>query len=134
MMSAGTSIDKITERIIGCSIRVHQALGPGFLENIYRRALMIELSSRGLFTEFEKEIPVYYREREVGKHRLDCLVEHVVVVELKTVERLSEAHYAQVRSYLKAAELEIALLINFSSESLDYRRIHVRIPRKLLEV
>jgi GxxExxY protein len=134
MMSAGTSIDKITERIIGCSIRVHQTLGPGFLENIYRRSLMIELSSHGLSTEFEKEISVYYREREVGKHRLDFLIEHVVVVELKTVERLSEAHYAQVRSYLKAAGLEIALLINFSSESLDYRRIHVRIPRKLFEV
>src|SRR5918992_1426421 len=106
--------ERLTERVIECIIHVHQTLGPGFLESVYRRALLIELRKQHLVTEVEKEIVVYYDNYEVGRHRLDVLVEGQIILELKTVEALSKAHYAQVRSYLKATQLRIAFLINFA--------------------
>jgi GxxExxY protein len=115
--------DKLTETIIACMIRVHQVLGPGFKESIYRNALLIELRKHGLATETEKEIVIYYEDQEVGRHRLDIVVEKNVIVELKTVENLSKAHYAQVRSYLKATRLPVGILVNFASEKADFRRI-----------
>jgi len=115
--------DKLTEHIIQCVIQVHQTLGPGFLESVYRRAMLIELRKQGLATEVEKEVVVLYDGHEVGRHRLDLLVEGQVILELKTVEGLSKAHYAQVRSYLKATGLEIALLVNFAGERADFRRV-----------
>lgn len=115
--------ERLTRRIISCVIRVHQTLGPGFLEKIYRRALRIELVQDGLTVETEKRIKVYYDGRLVGIHRLDLLVEKTVIIELKTVEMLSKAHYAQVRSYLKASGLKEALLINFARELADFRHI-----------
>ena len=115
--------DDVTGRVIRCVMRVHRTLGPGFLENIYRRALLIELRKQNLETEAEKEVVVYYDGHEVGKHRLDLLIEGQLIVELKTVEALSKAHYAQVRSYLKATSLETALLVNFAGPTADFRRI-----------
>ena len=115
-----------TPRVIYCIIRVHQILGPGFVESVYRRALLIELRKQRLRTETEKEIVVYYDEFEVGRHRLDLLVNGQVIVELKTVEFLSKAHYAQIRSYLKATGLRTGLLVNFASERADFRRINQR--------
>lgn len=116
----------LTSKIIACVIRVHQTLGPGFLENIYRRALLMELQSRDLVTEVEKEIIIYYEGREVGRHRLDLVVERRIIIELKTVECLSRAHYAQIRSYLKASGLELGLLINFAGDQADFRRVSTR--------
>ncbi|MEW6621260.1 MAG: GxxExxY protein, partial [bacterium] len=84
----------LTEIIIQCIIKVHQTLDPGFLESIYRRAMVIELTKQGLRVETKKEILIYYEGEEIGKHRLDILVESKVIVELKTVEELSKAHYA----------------------------------------
>jgi GxxExxY protein len=115
--------EKLTERVIECIIHVHQTLGPGFLESVYRNALLIELRKQHLETEYEKEIVVYYDGHEVGRHRLDILVEGRIIVELKTVEALSKAHYSQVRSYLKATGVELALLVNFSDSLADFRRI-----------
>jgi GxxExxY protein len=115
--------DHLTKTIIECIIKVHKTLGPGFLESIYRKSLLIELRRRNLFVEMEKEITVFYLKQEVGCHRLDMLVEKRVIVELKTVQDLSHAHYAQVRSYLKATNLRIAILVNFSKEKADFRRI-----------
>ena len=113
---------QLTEHIIQCVIQVHQTLGPGFLESVYRRAMLFELRKQGLATEVEKEVVVLYDGHEVGRHRLDLLVEGQVILELKTVEGLSKAHYAQVRSYLKATGLEIALLVNFAGERADFPR------------
>jgi GxxExxY protein len=107
----------------GTVIRVHAVLGPGFLEGIYRRALMVELRNRRLGVEAEREIVIYYEEHEIGRHRLDLLVGRTLVLELKAVESLCSAHYAQVRSYLKATGLKRALLINFSAPHADYRRV-----------
>jgi GxxExxY protein len=118
--------DKLTEKIIRCIIQVHQTLGPGFLESVYRRALLIELRKQGLTIEAEKEVIVYYDGQKVGRHRLDLLVEGQVIVELKTVEALSKAYYAQVRSYLKATGLGLALLVNFAEERADFRRIEIQ--------
>ncbi|MEW6619825.1 MAG: GxxExxY protein [bacterium] len=75
--------------------------------------------------ETEKEILIYYEGEEVGKHRLDILVESKVIVELKTVEELSKAHYAQVRSYLKATGVKVAILVNFAKEKADFRRVEL---------
>ncbi len=116
-------IGGITEEVIGCVIRVHSVLGPGFVERIYKRALQIELQKRGLRTEVEKEMVVRYDGQVVGRHRIDLLVEGELIIELKTVEALSRAHYAQVRSYLKAARLNVALLVNFATPTADFRRI-----------
>lgn len=102
---------------------MHQTLGPGFLESVYRQALLIELRRCQFTAETEKGIIVYYEDEEVGRHRLDILVESKVILELKTVEKLSKAHYAQVRSYLKATGLGVAILVNFAKEKADFRRI-----------
>ena len=119
------SRDPITDSVIKCVITVHRALGPGFLESIYRNALAKEFAKQKLPFESEKEVNIYYDQEEVGKHRLDFLVCGEVVVELKTVEHLIPAHYAQVRSYLKATKLTRGLLMNFSRDRSDFRRIEI---------
>jgi GxxExxY protein len=100
-------------RIIGAAIAVHRELGPGFLESLYRRAMCLELSARGLTFECERGIKVPYRNREVPGQRIDLIVEGCVVVELKSVLRLDEIHRAQLISYLRATGLRAGLLINF---------------------
>lgn len=115
--------DRLSGRIIHCIIKVHQTLGPGFLESVYRRALIVELRKQHLAIEVEKEIRILYDGVQVGTHRLDLLVDGRVIVELKTVEALSKAHYAQVRSYLVATGMKLALLVNFAEERADFRRI-----------
>ena len=115
--------DTLTGRIISAIITVHQELGPGFLENIYRNALTIQLRKQGIDVEAEKTVIVYYDGEEVGRHRLDILVDNAVVLELKTVENLGKAHHAQLRSYLKASGCKTGLLVNFAGETADFRRI-----------
>jgi len=115
--------DQLTQTIIECIIKVHRILGPGFLESIYRKALMFELQRHKLCVETEKEVAIYYEGKEVGRHRLDLMVQNRVIVELKTVEALSRAHYAQVRSYMKATGATVAILVNFAREKADFRRL-----------
>ena len=117
--------EDLTEKIISACISVHKELGPGFLEGIYHNALKVEFTRSKLFFESEKELKVYYRGVEVGIHKIDLLVEHEVIVELKTVEDLSKKYYAQVRSYLAALNKEVGLLINFSGYSVDIRRVEL---------
>jgi GxxExxY protein len=113
----------ISARIIAAIIRVHQTLGPGFIEIIYRRALAIEMRKDGLEVQAEVLIPIYYDGIQIGRHRLDLLVEKQVIVEVKTVEGLGRASYAQVRSYLKATGLDHAFLVNFAGVRADFRRV-----------
>ncbi len=115
--------EELTGKIVEAIIRVHQTLGPGFLESIYRNALVVELRRRDLLVDQEHEIPVYYEGVQVGKHRLDLLIERRIVVELKTIEAFGKAHYAQVRSYLKATNLRVGFLVNFALEKADFRRV-----------
>jgi len=117
--------EELTEKIINACINVHKELGPGFLESIYHNALKIELERQKLIFESEKEVKVEYLGIEVGTHRIDLLVEDEIVVELKTVEDLNKKYYAQVRSYLKAMNKEIGLLVNFADFAIDVRRVEL---------
>jgi GxxExxY protein len=114
---------ELTGRVIGCIIEVHRTLGPGFLEAIYRRALHIELGRCGISAEAERGVVVRYHGEVVGRHRMDLVVEGRLVLELKAVVALNRAHYAQLRSCLKAARLEYGLLVNFAGERADFRRV-----------
>ncbi len=113
----------LTERIIAAAIRVHKELGPGFLEAAYEEALAIELAAAGISFERQKLLPIFYREHLIGEHRLDFLVEGKVIVELKAIATLEDVHYAIVRSYLKAANLEDGLLLNFATPRLTIKRV-----------
>ena len=113
----------ITQRIIGCAMRVHSALGCGFPEIIYHRVMIIEMKDEGLNFESEKEIPVFYKLQQIGKRRVDFLVENVVLVEIKAVSQMDDGNLAQGINYLEAFNLEIGLLINFGAKSLEFRRL-----------
>jgi GxxExxY protein len=120
---AGYEFEGLSRGVIGAAIQVHRELGPGFLESIYENALKVELSEHGLSYEAQKEIRIEYLGVLVGVHRLDLLVENELIVELKTVSELSDVYFAQVRSYLKAAELRTGLLLNFAKPTLEIRRV-----------
>ena len=116
----------LTEKIIGCAMRVHSALGNGFQEVIYQRALQIEMADEGLSFSREQEMPVFYKERQIGSRRVDFLVNNVVSVELKAIIRLEDVHLAQAINYLEAYDLEIGLLLNFGARSLEFKRVENR--------
>ncbi len=115
----------ITEKIIGASFEVHKFLGNGFQEVIYQRALALELSKAGLYYVREVEQEIFYKEHSepIGTRRADFVVEGKVLVELKAIIALEDVHLAQVLNYLKAYKLEVALLINFGSKSLAFKRL-----------
>jgi GxxExxY protein len=121
---AGTLRDsEITESIIAAAIAVHRELGPGFLESVYEQALAVEFAIRGIAFVRQKAIPLFYRDHQIGEHRLDFVVEGKIVVELKAIEALENVHFAIVRSYLKAAGLSDGLILNFSSMPLTVKRV-----------
>src|SRR5205809_7067311 len=113
---------EITDVIIAAAIAVHRDLGPGFLESIYEQALGVEFALRGTAFVRQKPIPLFYRDHQIGEHRLDFLVEDKIVVELKAVEALEDIHLAIGRSYLKATNLEDGLLLNFATVALTIKR------------
>jgi GxxExxY protein len=115
--------EELTKKIIGAAIEVHRKLGPGFLESIYENALILELCGRGLKVENQVEIPIKYGEKEIGKHRLDLLVEDTIVVELKAVKNLEDVHFAIVKSYLRAAGKQHGLLLNFAKTTIEVKRV-----------
>lgn len=120
----------ITEKVIGCAMRVHSYLGNGFQEVIYQRCLTIEFTEAGLCFERELEMPIYYGDTEVGTRRVDFLVEDNVLVELKALsEKISDVHKAQILNYLRAYNLEIGLLLNFGNKSLEFKRF-ILSPKK----
>lgn len=108
-------LNGITKSIIGASIQVHRALGPGLLESAYEACLAYELGKRGMRVEQQKPLPLVYEEvkLECG-YRIDLLVEGAVIVEIKSVDRLAPIHEAQVMTYLKLSGFKVALLINFN--------------------
>lgn len=110
------SINEITEKVIGCAISVHTALGPGLLESAYQECLYFDLISEGFKVEKEKPLPLIYKDVKMDcAYRVDLLVEDKVIVELKSVEILTDIHKAQVLTYLKLSNNKIGLLINFNS-------------------
>lgn len=114
---------ELTSKIIGCAMTVHKALGNGFQEVIYQRALEIEFTDNGIAFSREHEMPIYYKQQQIGTRRVDFLVEGVVSVELKAITKLEDVHLAQAINYLEAYDLEIGLLINFGSKSLEFKRL-----------
>ncbi|MCH7763543.1 MAG: GxxExxY protein [Candidatus Marinimicrobia bacterium] len=110
--------DKLTKIIIGAAIEVHKILGPGLLESIYEEALCYELELRGLIVKRQVEIDILYKGKTIKGQRLDILVNDELIVELKSVSILPDVAMAQTLSYLKAANLKRALLINFGEKRL----------------
>jgi GxxExxY protein len=109
-------IQTITEKIIGCSFKVHNILGHGFLEKVYENALAIELrEGENLNVKTQYPIPVFYRNQSVGEYFVDLLVEDSVLVEIKSVLQIHKEHEAQLVHYLTATKLDHGLLINFGS-------------------
>ncbi|MBK7214800.1 MAG: GxxExxY protein [Bacteroidales bacterium] len=108
-------IDQLTDRIIGCAIEVHKRLGPGLLESAYEECLAFELKCAGLEIERQVPVPVVYKDikLEYG-YRIDILVEKTVLLELKSIEAIAPVHVAQVLTYLKFADKQLGLLINFN--------------------
>jgi len=113
----------ITEKIIGCAMKVHGRMRNGYQELIYHRCLIIEFKKIALSFLNEIELPIFYEEIEVGKRRVDFLIENKVILEIKAVSELTDAHLAQALNYLEALNLEIGLLINFGSKSLEIKRL-----------
>ena len=114
----------LTGKIIGCAMAVHSALGNGFQEVIYQRALEIEMSDIGVLFSREHEMPIYYKSQQIGTRRVDFLIESIVSVELKALSKLEDVHLAQAINYLEAYNMEIGLLINFGAKSLQFKRVH----------
>lgn len=114
---------ELTSKIIGCAMTVHSELGNGFQEVIYQRALEIEMYDHELSFSREQEMPVYYKQRQIGTRRVDFLVEEVIAVELKAIIKLEDVHLAQAINYLEAYDLEVGLLINFGAKSLQFKRL-----------
>ncbi len=112
-----------TSAIIGCSMRIHSALGRGFPEVFYQRALAIELNENKILFEREFEMPVYYQEHHIGARRVDFFVDEKIAVELKATSELEGAHLAQTLNYLETQNIEVGLLINFGAESLQFKRL-----------
>ena len=112
-------IESLTERVIGCAIEVHRALGPGLLESVYRDCLLIELREAGLKVDHERRVAIAYKGRPIaGGLKLDLIVDERLIVELKAVERLIPVFEAQTITYLKLTGCPAALLINFNAETL----------------
>ena len=108
-------VNKLTEQIIGCAIKVHRSLGPGLLESAYQECLFFELKKAGLFVEKEKPLPLVYEEVKLDcGYRIDLFVERQIVIELKSIEALNDVHTAQVLTYLKLSNCRIGLLMNFN--------------------
>lgn len=115
-------INRITEKIIGCAYKVSNELGCGFLEKVYENALAYEIGNIGLKVEQQKQVKVFYDKIEVGFYETDLVVQDVVLVEIKGVKNLDEAHKAQCLNYLKATGLKICLLINFGNPRVEVKR------------
>ncbi len=114
-MAERDQLNKITEIIIGSAIQVHRTLGPGLLESAYESCLAYELRKRGLRVEQQRPVPLVYEEVKLDcGYRMDLLVEHAVVVEIKSIEALAPIHEAQTLSYLRLSGARLALLINFN--------------------
>ena len=114
---------ELTDKIIGAAIQVHKQLGPGFIESIYEKALMIELRKCDLQVKAQKEVIVKYDGIEVGRHRLDIFVEETIVIELKAIKDLEDIHFAIVKSYLKSVGKRHGLLLNFAKVKLEVKRV-----------
>jgi GxxExxY protein len=117
------ALNHLTEKIIGCSFKVCNSLGSGFLEKVYENALAHELGKSGLLVIQQQSLTVWYDGIVVGDFIADLVVEGQILIELKSLKALNDSHVAQCINYLKATKLKICLLINFGNSKLEYKRI-----------
>ena len=114
---------ELTSKIIGCAMNVHRILGNGFQEVIYQRAMAIEMRLAGISFSREHDMPIFFRNEQIGTRRVDFLVENVVSTELKAISELNNTNLNQAINYLEAYNLEVGLLINFGENSLKFKRL-----------
>ncbi len=124
--------DELTEIIIGCAYKVHNKLGSGFLEKVYKRALCIEVEKSGLSVKLETPITVFYEGHVVGEYFADLWVENRIIVELKAIQSLNRDHEVQLVNYLTATETDSGLLLNFGSSVHVRRKYRLFKPKNLL--
>lgn len=121
-------LNDITYAINGAIFEVNKILGPGFLEKVYKNALLYELKNRGLKAVCQAPITVNYKGQCVGEYFADLFVEDRVIIELKTVEKLEKIHEAQVLNYLKATGIQVGLLVNFRHLKAEIKRLVLGLP------
>ena len=122
-------VETLVRTVIECAKNIRRHLGPGYLESVYKNAMLVELKKHSLFYEIEKPINVYYDNILVGEFKADIVVENVLILELKAVQSLHMAHEIQLVNYLTATGIDDGLLINFGSEELQFK-CKYRIYRK----
>lgn len=115
--------DKLTQKIIGCAMKVHNTLGSGFQEVIYQRALAIEMERQGLYFSRELEMPIFYEGENIGMRRVDFFVANLIMVEIKAIQKLEPVHKAQAINYCEAYNISDGLLINFGGLKLEFNRV-----------
>jgi GxxExxY protein len=114
---------ELSYKIVGCAMEVHRQLGFGFLEKVYENALMVVFQRERISAKQQEPIKVYFEGVEVGYYEVDILVEDKIILELKAVDRLIDAHRAQALNYLKATGFRLAILLNFGKQKLEYERL-----------
>ena len=119
----GHEFEALSGQILEAAVAVHTALGPGFLESVYQKAMEVALRHRNIGFECQKEVIVIFENEPVGLHRLALVAENEIIVELKAVKTFEDIHYAQVKSYLKATGLRVGLLLNFNAPTLAIKRV-----------
>jgi GxxExxY protein len=113
------NVEEVFKIVLDCSFKVHSALGPGLLESAYEECLYYEISQLGLKAEKQKPLPLIYREVKLDAgYRVDLLIENCVIVEMKSVDALSDVHLAQILTYLKLSKCKLGLLVNFNVKHL----------------
>jgi len=114
---------ELSYKIIGIAMEVHRELGPGFLEKVYENSMMLLLKEKGIEAKQQYPIPVHFKGTKIGEYFADILMDDKVILELKTVDKITNLFRAKAIHYLKATENKLAIIINFKSESLQYERI-----------
>ena len=123
--------EELTHKIIGSAYKVFNALGFGFLESVYKKAMIIELSKNNIKVEAEKPLKVYYDNQIVGDFHIDLFVDGTIVVELKSVQDLAKEHEVQLVNYLNGLNKNIGLLINFGPSGVEIKRKFRQLDQKV---
>jgi len=128
VQSTEIDYEPLARRVVGAAMKVHRALGCGFLESVYRKALLIELRRLEIPFQVHPNFSVFYEEIEIGTFQADLIIDRQLIVELKAVDTLAPAHSLQLINYLAAAQLDEGLLLNFGSKSLEFRTKTRNVP------
>lgn len=126
----GHEFEALSSKVIDVALAVHKELGPGFLESVYENAVKVGLQHRAISFEYQKIVPIYFEQENVGVHRVDLIVERQLIIELKAVKELEDIHFAQLRSYLRATGLQVGLLMNFNAPTLTIKRVVLQTARR----